>query len=390
MIFNIRSVISHRGVEGFTITVYKNERPIGHISIDEHGDNHFVATIHVDEPYRRQGIAYKLYTLAGEEACRRHKPLVSEGGKDSRSEEATHVWNKLVSQGDAVVLTEYNDLRDFMIPCNPPVKLIVERALWKHPTDDTTWTKFIHVTARAKKDVGKIEIITLCSKGREWDHYEIGNVWVLEDHRRQGIGTILYSTAAELACEEGKALVSFSGTRTEKADAVWKHLTKKGVARQLDPNYLNYEIPCRGKRTNPERLDATYWGDAGAGILFFSPNKDQVFLTLRSTEVNEPNTWGIPGGSIYGDPHEGAKREVREELGKCPRHAVFDRVMFVDDSESFVYTTFLAILPANKMDHIKLNWENTDAQWFSVRNLPENLHFGLEYVIEQRPKLFGG
>lgn len=381
MTFNIRNILGHQGILGFTITAYDRKKPIAHIYVDEKRETHYVGSIQVDEPYRRQGIAYKLYSLAGEEACRRHKPLVSEG--DARSKEATHVWNKLVSQGDAIVLTEYYDLRDFMIPCNPPVSLTVDRYVWR---DENVWTRFI--TIRAMLQESSVGLIEILNTSYNPDIYEMGNIRVHEDYRRQGIGTILYSAAAELACEEGKPLVSYAVVRSEKADAVWKHLEKQGVARRLEEDKLDFEIPC--VRRNPESLDATYWGDAGAGILFFTPDKKKVFLTLRSLHVNEPLTWGIPGGSVHGDPYIGAKREVREELGKCPRHTVFDRVTFVDDSESFVYTTFLAIMPEDKTDHIKLNWENADAQWFSVRNLPENLHFGLEYVIDERPKLFGG
>ena len=44
-------------------------------------------------------------------------------------------------------------------------------------------------------------------------------------------------------------------------------------------------------RSNPE-----FYGKAGAGILFFCQN--QVLLLERSPNVQEPGTWGIPGGAI--------------------------------------------------------------------------------------------
>lgn len=134
----------------------------------------------------------------------------------------------------------------------------------------------------------------------------------------------------------------------------------------------------------------TYWGRQAAGLLLFSGNR--VLLTLRSEEVLEPGTWGIPGGAIHeGEiPYNGALREAQEELGPLPPHLVFGEVVFQDGS--FRYTTFLArVTPENaKLWRPRLNWENDDAQWLKTDDLPEHdLHFGLEYVRGERPDLFG-
>lgn len=134
----------------------------------------------------------------------------------------------------------------------------------------------------------------------------------------------------------------------------------------------------------------TYWGRQAAGLLLFSGNR--VLLTLRSEEVLEPGTWGVPGGAIHDGEiaYNGALREAQEELGPLPPHLVFGEVVYEDGS--FRYTTFLArVTPENAKSWTPmLNWENDDAQWIRVTDLPDDdLHFGLEYVRGKRPDLFG-
>lgn len=133
-----------------------------------------------------------------------------------------------------------------------------------------------------------------------------------------------------------------------------------------------------------------FWGSAAAGIMFFSGGK--VLLLLRSSEVNEPGTWGISGGALHaGDKtFEGAVRETVEELGTLPEHEVFGDVKF-HGRGGFVFTTFLARVAPEVAATWEpdLNWENDDAQWFPVDELPEgDLHFGVEHVRRERPDLF--
>lgn len=147
-----------------------------------------------------------------------------------------------------------------------------------------------------------------------------------------------------------------------------------------------------------------YWGSAGAGILFVC--EDEVLLALRSDEVKQPGTWGIPGGSVSEDVHwspkeqadkkpslfnfwKGAKKEAEEELGSVPRRIkFFDTVTYEDGS--FTYVTFLVRIPSSTKNswQFELNWENDEAEWFPTNELPEPLHFGLKYVIKSMPGIF--
>lgn len=165
-----------------------------------------------------------------------------------------------------------------------------------------------------------------------------------------------------------------------------------------------------------ESNPAHYWGRAGAGLLLTCQEEGDLLLVLRSQDVQEPGTWGIPGGSISGEAmfprargHEvplevvgrdlgrrldeleaakdGAMREAAEELGMLPNGIITGRVVYRD--KGFTYTTFVMdISPEDKYhltSNLRLNWENDEAAWFTVPEalaLP-NLHFGARYVLER-------
>lgn len=149
-------------------------------------------------------------------------------------------------------------------------------------------------------------------------------------------------------------------------------------------------------RRNPE-----FWGRAGAGILFTCDDDNTVFLMLRSQDVEQPGTWGIPGGSVDGegfyDSNMGASRptdrtfwtgaqcETIEECGSLPEGIeVVDTIDFV--SGSFVYRNFICNIPlASKRawtSSISLNWENDGFDWFDLGSLPSDTHFGVDYIFE--------
>lgn len=153
---------------------------------------------------------------------------------------------------------------------------------------------------------------------------------------------------------------------------------------------------------NPE----TFWGKAGAGILFRCPDDQSIMLVKRSGDVLEPHTWGIPGGACGGDgfydddgaPTETserklwdcAKRETIEEVGYFPKKfKKAERLVFT--SGSFRYTTFVVDVGPQEKENLyqehKLNWENDDLAWFRlpipVDHAELHLHFGVKYVLEQ-------
>lgn len=156
------------------------------------------------------------------------------------------------------------------------------------------------------------------------------------------------------------------------------------------------------------RKNPTYWGRAGAGILF--KTGDYFLLGLRSPRIANPNTWGIPGGAVGGETWAQSERgeevdlpvesffkqalqEVREEFGSLPdeikEEDLIDIVKYQDGS--FVYLNFIIELPEEIAEDWVLgpinHYENTQVSWFHKNSLPENLHFGVEYIFDQKPEL---
>lgn len=131
-----------------------------------------------------------------------------------------------------------------------------------------------------------------------------------------------------------------------------------------------------------------YYGRVGSGLMLFSSDMRRVLLVLRSGEVAESGTWGNPGGKLEsGSLYQSALREVGEELGRVPAHAVFGEVPYRDGD--FTYTTFLAAVePSEDEWEPALNWESDDASWFDVTSMPSDLHFGVQHIMRRKPELF--
>ena len=157
-------------------------------------------------------------------------------------------------------------------------------------------------------------------------------------------------------------------------------------------------------RHNPQ-----YWGKTAAGILFTCEEDNTVMLMYRSRHVDQPHTWGIPGGSVEGEGHydseemsekeyedellwEGAKTEVYEECGSLPpRLSDANIVTHVDYRDgNFLYRNFVVNLTlAQKrgwdidIENAPDAWENEGWDWFDVNRLPAPLHFGAIYLLEK-------
>lgn len=149
------------------------------------------------------------------------------------------------------------------------------------------------------------------------------------------------------------------------------------------------------------RNNPVYWGKAGAGIMFFCEN--EVLLVLRSYWVSQPNTWGIPGGSVAGEDYydsediidefeesvfwNGAIKEVEQELGSLPGGEiadVFDRVVYEDGGFKFItYLVKISPTTRNEWEITLEDGENSDYGWFSVLALPTPLHSGVQYLLQE-------
>jgi len=129
------------------------------------------------------------------------------------------------------------------------------------------------------------------------------------------------------------------------------------------------------------------WGNQGSGCLFTTG--DRILLLRRSMDVEEPGTWGLPGGAIPEeagqpmDPLKSAINEAREELSAVPPHQVVDQVVYRE--QGFRYTTFICSVDESAQDlEFRMNWENDDWRWVGREELAElDLYFGVEFVLNK-------
>lgn len=133
-----------------------------------------------------------------------------------------------------------------------------------------------------------------------------------------------------------------------------------------------------------------HWGDTGAaGFLFRhvpDSGESSFLLQQRSTAVDYPGTWGIPGGAIRDgeSPEAAARREFQEEIGPLPSYRVTGmkvqdcggnwqfHMIFADVSEPF----------------LAFCGKETDSTgWFTKSEMTSlELHPGLEaWLREQMP-----
>jgi 8-oxo-dGTP pyrophosphatase MutT (NUDIX family) len=149
------------------------------------------------------------------------------------------------------------------------------------------------------------------------------------------------------------------------------------------------------------RRNPKFWGKAGAGILFVCSEDNTIFLMHRSRYVEQPGTWGIPGGSVSGEGFydssmgadrptdatfwKGAQQETVEECGSLPEQMSVEGTLDFQ-SGSFVYRNFICDIPLSEKEKwtrgIELNWENDEYGWFDFDDLPYDLHFGVENILE--------
>ena len=122
-----------------------------------------------------------------------------------------------------------------------------------------------------------------------------------------------------------------------------------------------------------------FWGSRGAGIMPVCPATGRVMLVLRSSMVNEPHTWGIPGGAIdSAESYEkAARREMQEELGFSAHVEIQPAFLF--EKGSFKFQNFFGIV--DEEFDAQLDWENTDYDWFALNQLPSPLHFGVKALL---------
>lgn len=140
------------------------------------------------------------------------------------------------------------------------------------------------------------------------------------------------------------------------------------------------------------QINPKYWGKAAAGILPMCRKTGRILLTLRSQEVMEPGTWGIPGGKL--EPGEGAAtgalREFYEETGYKGDVRLFELYTFHDWLHGFAFHTFLGMVTREFSEaKVEESWEVETAAWMTIEEALdiEPKHFGLQAMFDDESSL---
>ena len=130
-----------------------------------------------------------------------------------------------------------------------------------------------------------------------------------------------------------------------------------------------------------------FWGERGAGALFYAKKSKRFMLGYRSEEVLQPHTFGTFGGAIDDDEAiiEAITREIVEETGYDKSIELIPLLVF--KKGTFSYYNYLAIIEEEFTP--TLNWENEDAPWMTLSQVMrcKQLHFGIAHLLQHDPSL---
>jgi 8-oxo-dGTP pyrophosphatase MutT (NUDIX family) len=208
---------------------------------------------------------------------------------------------------------------------------------------------------------------------QEPDPRDDGSVWLYENDRDREWARERFETLESHGINPGERYDIYEIVEAlglgEAYDVRWTKREGTLEKKQRRAPLLHDRLEsARTRALNPKpSLDSEFWGDQGSGAYIQAEDTGRVLLLLRSAYVNEPSTWGIPGGAI--DPKESpagaARREIQEEIGAPVSSELYPLPAF--SKGSFIYHNHLAVVPEEFEP--TLNWESADYGWFEYEDL---------------------
>lgn len=120
-----------------------------------------------------------------------------------------------------------------------------------------------------------------------------------------------------------------------------------------------------------------------SGALFFCTTTRRYLFLLRDNHRHK-NTWCWPGGKLEAGetPIQGARREIREEMGVEPHYQkAIPLEVFTSADGNFVYHTWVFVVGAEFIPN--LNHEHRGYCWTSLDGWPRPLHPGLFNTLSE-------
>ena len=228
-----------------------------------------------------------------------------------------------------------------------------------------------------------------------------------------GQGFDLKRTGLHLVWDPLMQEIGWEGHDLVKGDRIWTDMLDMDDIATLPIYDCDDEGDCRKVRSAAwepqgsascvdEGFVGGHWGSEGSGLLI--TDGVRMLLARRSDRpgrfgVDQPGTWGIPGGAVPVDDRTDRPRsarasaiaETKEELGHLPSHIQIDQkpvaVYKARDGSGFQYSTFVGRIKsevANRYSPV-LNWEHTEWGWFERDDaLDLELHPGVRWLLDQR------
>ena len=122
-----------------------------------------------------------------------------------------------------------------------------------------------------------------------------------------------------------------------------------------------------------------------SGGLFLARDTKR-FLFLSRTKTKSAGTWGLVGGKkepADDTPVDTLRREISEEVGKCPTiKKIVPLELFVSSDQNFQYNTYVLLIDKEFIP--TLNNEHSGFAWCSYEHLPRPLHQGVKHSFSNK------
>lgn len=128
-----------------------------------------------------------------------------------------------------------------------------------------------------------------------------------------------------------------------------------------------------------------------AGIIPLHPPSGKVLMIRRGMDQPQPNTWSFFGGK-YEDEDDGhketAKREFKEESGTSGlKYYLSTKPIYINNDNHSRFYNYVAIFTEQFVPDLEKEGEAQDYGWFSLDELPHNMHPGARETFEEKMKL---
>ena len=128
-----------------------------------------------------------------------------------------------------------------------------------------------------------------------------------------------------------------------------------------------------------------------AGIIPIHPSSGSILMIRRGSDQSMPNMWSFFGGKFEEkdkNPKETAKREFAEESGvKNIKYYISSTPIYINNSNHLKFYNYIGVFTEQFVPDLEKEDEAQDYGWFTLDNLPHNIHPGATELLEHKMDL---